>query len=95
MHVDSINDYKTHYDYQIPASQYEMAENIYFEPFNLYVYLIQDRYTGKYNLYVLDDDMAQWTPGLWFIVKHYKVIKIEMAQFFFPQYVFSEETYGF
>ena len=99
MFVDSIND--SYFDstvrYEIveSSSQYEIAESSYYQHFNVYIYLVQDRYTGKYNMYVLDTCVKKWPHYLSFIVDYCKPLSLDFALFCFPQYGLNEETYGF
>lgn len=99
MHIDSINDsfFDSTSSYAIveSTSQYEIAESTYFWQFNIHIYLIQDRYTGKYNMYVLDDKVNKWPGYLDFIVDCFQPLGLELAMFCFPQYSFSMDTYGF
>lgn len=60
-----------------------------------YLYLIKDNDTGKYNVYVLDDEIKNWYKVADFIVYMCEKIPIEYAKYCFPEYGFTEEFYGF
>lgn len=99
MFIDSYSD--TLYDFTPSQemvdtyNQYQIAENQYFSAYQVHVYLMYDRETGKYGMYVLEIDVIEWPYATSFIVNHCKQLGLDFALFYYPQYGFNDATYGF
>jgi len=92
-------DYQTSPSYDIveSISRYEIEDYLFYPDFNTHIYLVQDRYTFKYNVYVTDFDisLATWHCSADFLHKCVMPITLDQAVICFPQYAFTDEIYGF
>lgn len=76
------------------SQRYVVSDTIWLDKYLIFIYLINDRYTGKCNIYVIDDYLEDG-QDLKFVMKHFLPLSLEFALFLFPSYGFTHETYGF
>ncbi len=98
MHLDSF--YESSYaKYEIVdnlnhSNRYVVCDTIWLDQYLIFIYLINDRYTGKCNMYVIDDYLEDG-EDLKFVMKNFLPLSLEFALLLFPAYGFTDETYGF
>jgi hypothetical protein len=90
-------DYEKTIPYEIVDScqQYVMADYRIMGINGSHLYLIQDRVSGKYNVYSVECYVTNWNKFEQFLVEKYKSVPIDIAYFLFPHYALCSENYGF
>lgn len=86
---------KPQYEIFCECNQYTLQEYRSLGINNSHLYLIYDRYSGKYNIYSLDHYVKNWHKFEQFLVENFKPVPLDIAWFFFPCYSLSHENYGF
>ena len=98
MHIDSFYE-NSHSKYELVddsthSYRYVVSDTIWLDQYLIFIYLINDRYTGKCNMYVIDDYLEHG-EDLKFVMKNFLPLSLEFALLLFPGYAFTNETYGF
>jgi hypothetical protein len=88
-----LTEYVQYIETHIYAVDFELWATV---PYEIKVYVIEDKNMKKYNLYILD----YWATGTIpsdasVIVQLYSPETLEVAQQMFPNYKFTKKNYGF